>query len=326
MEPAGESSPVEPAGTLRSAAPPEPESAPTGRGTRAALQAVAAWLWRAPPRGARALARWSRQPAGRVALPAMVVAGLVAAAVTTGGVVVPVAAGDTGTPEPAPSASAVPPGGAAPSAAPSAGQPSTPGPSGSPRPGGLPADVLRGWAQQMSARTDVPVVALQAYGYAELVLTQTRPSCGISWTTLAAIGRVESNHGRTGAATLQSDGKARPPILGPPLDGEGDVELIEDTDGGALDGDPVYDRAVGPMQFIPESWHREQIDATGDQVADPHNIHDAALAAANYLCRQGRDMSTAGDWWSAVLAYNNVQAYAQQVFDAASEYGQRSRG
>ncbi len=34
------------------------------------------------------------------------------------------------------------------------------------------------------------------------------------------------------------------------------TRLIGDTDGGALDGDPVVDRAVGPMQFIPSTWAR----------------------------------------------------------------------
>jgi membrane-bound lytic murein transglycosylase B len=178
----------------------------------------------------------------------------------------------------------------------------------------------------MSVRTGIPVVALQAYGYTELVLAQTTPGCHLSWTTLAAIGLVESGHGGTGGAALLPDGRARPAIFGPPLDGQGDRKLIQDTDNGLLDGDPVYDRAVGPMQFIPATWRVEQTDATGDRVADPQNIHDAALAAGAYLCRAGRDLTTPADWWSAVLAYNAVQSYAQQVFNAANDYGGRSRG
>lgn len=178
----------------------------------------------------------------------------------------------------------------------------------------------------MSTRTGIPAEALQAYGYAEVVLSQTQPSCQLSWTTLAAIGRVESDHGRIGEATIGPDGRVSPPIIGPPLDGTGGNRLIEDTDLGALDGDPVFDRAVGPMQFIPQTWQQEQVDATGDGVADPQNIHDAALAAANYLCRGGRDLSIASDWWAAVLSYNEVHSYAEDVFATANDYGRRSQG
>ena len=36
-------------------------------------------------------------------------------------------------------------------------------------------------------------------------------------------------------------------------------------------------------------------------------------------------MSKADAWWDAILSYNAVRPYAQKVFDAANEYGQRSR-
>ena len=32
-----------------------------------------------------------------------------------------------------------------------------------------------------------------------------------------------------------------------------------------------------------------------------------------------------GDWWAAILTYNDVQPYAQDVFRTANEYGSRSR-
>jgi membrane-bound lytic murein transglycosylase B len=60
-------------------------------------------------------------------------------------------------------------------------------------------------------------------------------------------------------------------------------------------------------------------------VKNPQNINDAALAAANYLCSGGRNLSTAAGWWSAILSYNNVQPYAQKVFDTANRYGTASR-
>ncbi|QSB17067.1 lytic murein transglycosylase [Natronosporangium hydrolyticum] len=190
---------------------------------------------------------------------------------------------------------------------------------------GNPSDGLRDWGQQVAERTGIPMVAVLAYGYAELVVAHTTPECNLSWTTLAAIGRVESNHGHSGDSSLLPDGRAIPPIYGDPLDGEGGRMLIPDTDGGELDGDEVYDRAVGPMQFIPETWQLEAVDADGDGVADVHNIHDAALAAANYLCRGDRDLTVPADWWAAIHSYNNVSVYADAVFNAANEYGQLSR-
>ena len=120
------------------------------------------------------------------------------------------------------------------------------------------------------------------------------PECGIRWTLLAAIGRVESNHGRFGGAQLRDDGYGTRPIRGIPLDGRPDVALIRDTDGGRLDGDTTYDRAVGPMQFIPSTWQSVGVDADGDGRRDPNNIFDAAQGAAVYLCRGDADLRDAG--------------------------------
>nr|WP_240947596.1 lytic murein transglycosylase [Planosporangium mesophilum] len=100
---------------------------------------------------------------------------------------------------------------------------------------------------------------------------------------------------------------------------------IHDTDGGRLDGDRTWDHAVGPMQFIPSTWGQYGADADGDGVADINDIDDAALAAARYLCAGNRNLTVAGDWWAAIMAYNAVQAYIQDVFNAANDYGVRSR-
>jgi membrane-bound lytic murein transglycosylase B len=168
-------------------------------------------------------------------------------------------------------------------------------------------------------------VAVQAYGYAELVAARTAPNCRLSWTTIAAIAKVESSHGSANGAVLGADGAVQPPVLGLPLDGKGGRQLIRDTDQGVMDGDRTYDRAVGPLQFIPATWREMKVDADNNQVADPNDIDDASLAAALYLCRGGRDLSRADAWWEAILSYNAVQPYAQKVFDAANEYGRRSR-
>ena len=48
------------------------------------------------------------------------------------------------------------------------------------------------------------------------------------------------------------------------------------------------------MQFIPSTWMIYGADGNGDGIKDPFNIFDAALAAANYLCDAGGDLSTTG--------------------------------
>jgi membrane-bound lytic murein transglycosylase B len=190
---------------------------------------------------------------------------------------------------------------------------------------GRPQDVVAGWAKKMTTATGIPETALKAYGYAALKVAADKPECHLAWTTLAAIGKVESDHGREGGAQLQPDGTALPPIIGSPLDGRDGRALITDTDAGRYDGDRVFDRAVGPMQFIPRTWVQYQIDADQDGQSDPNNINDAALAAATYLCAGGKDLATSGGWWGAVLSYNELQTYAKNVFDAANDYGVRSR-
>lgn len=181
-------------------------------------------------------------------------------------------------------------------------------------------DPLLAWAERVAKATNVPVRALLAYGNAELVLRSTSPGCRISWATLAGIGRIESNHGQFGGAQLGRDGRPSKPIIGVPLDGSVGVQRIPDTDGGAYDGDPALDRAVGPMQFIPSTWRKWASDGNGDGRGDPQQIDDAALSAARYLCVGGRDMGSPNGWWAGVMSYNNSVPYAQKVFGLADGY------
>lgn len=275
-------------------------------------------------RAAKATRAWSRRPSGRLALSGLFLLTLVATAGTAGAVLVPATAKapKPNASSPTPSASATD--GSIPGGLPPQDPVTSPNPTGLSPTGGS-AHPLADWAQQTGKRVDIPAVAMQAYGYTELVLSRTTPSCRLSWTTLAAIGKVESAHGSFNGARLDTNGVATPAIIGQPLDGKDGRQRIIDTDDGQLDGDQTYDRAVGPMQFLPATWQEFGTDADSDGRKDPHDLDDAALAAGKYLCKGGRNLTIAADWWSAILSYNNLEAYAQDVFNAADEYGRSSR-
>lgn len=180
-----------------------------------------------------------------------------------------------------------------------------------------------GWLARTAAQTGIPPRALRAYVAAAGMANTAAPACGIGWNTVAAVGLVESAHGALGGGRLTASGEVTGPIVGPGLNGDG-FAAIADTDGGALDGDPLWDRAVGPMQFIPSTWKLAGQDANGDGVADPHNIDDAALSAAGYLCAGGRDLTTAQGWNDAIWSYNQSGIYLGQVAEQATEYAEQA--
>jgi Transglycosylase SLT domain len=169
------------------------------------------------------------------------------------------------------------------------------------------------------AANGIPNVALNAYRVAAARMNHSDPGCGIDWSLLSGIGREESDHGRFAGATLNPDGTSTPRIIGIPLNGSG-TEVVRDTDHGRLDGDTVYDRAVGPMQFIPSTWAGYGVDANGDGIADPFNINDAALTAARYLCAAGGNLRTHAGQVRAVLTYNHSDQYLAQVLALADAY------
>jgi hypothetical protein len=166
----------------------------------------------------------------------------------------------------------------------------------------------------------IPSVALAAYQRAAAIIDDADATCHLGWPLLAAIGRVESDHGREAGSLLSADGVARPAILGPLLDGRNGTRQIVDTDGGHFDGNTRVDRAVGPMQFIPSTWMVVGVDADGDGRRNPQDIDDAALGAAVYLCSGSADLSTATGADSAVYRYNRSPAYVDLVTSIAKEY------
>jgi len=172
------------------------------------------------------------------------------------------------------------------------------------------------WARQRAGRLGMGWPALRAYGRAQLSVRASNPACRVTWTTLAAIGWVETHNGTYGGSVVGADGVVRPAIVGPALDGAGARALVRSTDGGALDGDRVYDRAVGPMQFIPTTWR-----SYGR--GNPSDFDAAAAAAARYLCAVDDAASSSG-WRRAVLAYNRSDAYVGDVYAAAQWYAANS--
>jgi membrane-bound lytic murein transglycosylase B len=190
---------------------------------------------------------------------------------------------------------------------------------------GLQTRVDADWAAQTAAATGIPVRALIAYAGAAMFKAEQMPECGLSWSTLAGVGLVESDHGRHGGSMLDENGTAVPGIFGIALDGITTAE-VPDSDDGAIDGDPDHDRAVGPMQLIPQTWRNWHVDGGGDGVEDPQNIDDAAAAAANYLCRSSTGMDTEAGWRAAISAYNSSDEYLARVAAAAVSYTELAQG
>ena len=163
----------------------------------------------------------------------------------------------------------------------------------------------------------IPGAALQAYMRAADLMKTLAPDCHIGWPLLASIGRIESGHARGGQ--VDAHGNTLSPILGPVLNGGG-FAAIADTDGGQYDGDPVWDRAVGPMQFIPSTWRGYASDGNADGITSPSNIYDATLGAAKYLCSGGYDLANPQEQAIAVFRYNHSDSYVQTVLLWADAY------
>lgn len=173
------------------------------------------------------------------------------------------------------------------------------------------------------ARRGVPARLVPVYQSA----ARTCPAPPGWWGVLAAIGAHESGHGTANQSSVGADGTSTRAIYGPRLDGSGaggNTSPIFDTDTGRWDSDPEYDRAVGPMQFLPSTWARHGVRAPerGPGPSDPQNILDAIYSAAKYLCAAQGGAIT--DERAAVRTYNASDAYVDAVLRAAGEFAARA--
>ncbi|MFL6091242.1 MAG: lytic transglycosylase domain-containing protein [Aeromicrobium sp.] len=184
-----------------------------------------------------------------------------------------------------------------------------------------------GWIQRTSSATGISPRALEGYGKAQLTISSVRPSCRLGWNTLAGIGWIETGHGTTRGSMLMPDGRTSQLILGPALDGTKGTRAINATVADhAATGDPEWDHAAGPMQFIGGTWARWGVDGNQDGIVDRNNIDDAALAAAMYLCNGGRDLSTDQGWSDAIRSYNHSNKYVLAVSKRANKYAMAAMG
>lgn len=117
--------------------------------------------------------------------------------------------------------------------------------------------------------------------YLDLYKASATRCPGLSWTVLAAIGQVESGHGRNNG--------------------------------------PSSAGALGPMQFMPATWKHYGVDGDGDGKADIWSPYDAVPGAANYLCANGAGKG-GEKLRKAIWFYNHSWDYVNKVMSIAEAY------
>lgn len=133
----------------------------------------------------------------------------------------------------------------------------------------------------------VPASAFVAYVRAQDTASVVDPTCRLPWTFLAAVGRIESDHGRAGGGSLTSTGVEQPAIR------EGS--------------------RVGPMRLPLSLWAEQARDGDGDGKLNPQDVDDAALTAGLTLCESGDDLSSFEGMFRAAMRLRDSSAYATQV-------------
>src|SRR4051812_18896558 len=130
-----------------------------------------------------------------------------------------------------------------------------------------------------TATGDIPPALLEVYRKASA-------SCPLPWEVLAAVGKLESDHGRSTAAGVHQGSNAA--------------------------------GASGPMQFLPATWALYRVDGDADGLADVYDAVDAIWGAARYLCANGAGHPET--LRSALYAYNHADSYVDHVIQIAVTY------
>jgi NlpC/P60 family len=149
---------------------------------------------------------------------------------------------------------------------------------------GLSTSLIGGGQPSPDAQRDIPPPLLPVYQTAA-------DSCpGLPWSVLAAIGKVETDHGRSTAPGVRSGAN--------------------------------FAGAAGPMQIgiggkAGNTWGAYAVDADGGG-ADVYSSTDAVFTAANYLCQNGANKGA--DVAGAIFAYNHADWYVTKVLAIASTY------
>jgi cell wall-associated NlpC family hydrolase len=135
-----------------------------------------------------------------------------------------------------------------------------------------------------AAVADIPA------GYLALYARAAATCPGLDWSVLAAVGKVESDHGRSTLPGVRSGAN--------------------------------HAGAQGPMQFLPATFNTVVADHApppgGANPPSPYNPHDAIHTAAAYLCNNGAH--NRADLAAALWAYNHGQAYIDRVLATAAGY------
>jgi hypothetical protein len=134
------------------------------------------------------------------------------------------------------------------------------------------------------ARREIPATFLRLY-------ERAARRYGLDWAVLAAIGKVECDHGRDADPSCSREGA---------VNGAG---------------------AGGPMQFLAATWAQYGVDGDGDGRADRWDPSDAIFGAANYLAHSGAP----GDYEQAIFAYNHAGWYVSDVEAWAARYRDSAR-
>jgi len=143
-------------------------------------------------------------------------------------------------------------------------------------------------AAQTSAFGEITTVRINDLGvlppsalYMAYYHSAARTCPGLSWTVLAAIGQVESGHGRN--PSMSSAG------------------------------------ALGPMQFLPSTFAHYAVDGDSNGRLDIMAPGDAIYTAARYLCANGAGRGGQA-LYNAVWHYNHADWYVQMVLNLAQKY------